>query len=86
VIGLRRYSEPELARDIATRWIRTDVAYYQRTGKLVGPQSIMDECSPGSVQQELQPIGSAGPTAGVLRVLMELYPDAVRSAKFDCRE
>ncbi|MGF6296740.1 MULTISPECIES: trehalase family glycosidase [Paraburkholderia] len=86
VIGLRRYSEPELARDIATRWIRTDVAYYQRTGKLVGPQSTIDECPQGSVQQGLQPNGSEGSTAGVLRVPMQFYPDAMSSTKLDCRE
>ncbi|MBB5507907.1 alpha,alpha-trehalase TreA [Paraburkholderia atlantica] len=86
VIGLRRYSEPELARDIATRWIRTNVAYYQRTGRLVAPQSIKNQCPQSPTEQGLQATGSEGSTAGVLRVLMQLYPDAVSSTKPDCRE
>ncbi|ACC76108.1 Alpha,alpha-trehalase (plasmid) [Paraburkholderia phymatum STM815] len=35
VTGLRRYGDADLAQQIATRWIGTNVAYYQHTGKLV---------------------------------------------------
>ncbi|MGF6638765.1 alpha,alpha-trehalase TreA [Paraburkholderia sp. MM6662-R1] len=80
VIGLRRYSEPELARDIATRWIRTDVAYYQRTGKLVEKYDVdASGKSAGGGEYPLQ--DGFGWTNGVLRVLMQLYPDAVSSTK-----
>ncbi|MGF6545080.1 alpha,alpha-trehalase [Paraburkholderia youngii] len=80
VIGLRRYSEPELARDIATRWIRTNVAYYQRTGKLVEKYDVdASDKSAGGGEYPLQ--DGFGWTNGVLRVLMQLYPDAVSSTK-----
>ena len=80
VIGLRRYSEPDLARDIATRWIRTDVAYYQRTGKLVEKYDVdASGKSAGGGEYPLQ--DGFGWTNGVLRVLMQLYPDAVKSTK-----
>jgi alpha,alpha-trehalase len=80
VMGLRRYSEPELARDIATRWIRTDVAYYQRTGKLVEKYDVdASDRSAGGGEYPLQ--DGFGWTNGVLRVLMQLYPDAVGSTK-----
>ncbi|MGF6472198.1 alpha,alpha-trehalase [Paraburkholderia youngii] len=80
VIGLRRYSEPELARDIATRWIRTNVAYYQRTGKLVEKYDVDASDRPaGGGEYPLQ--DGFGWTNGVLRVLMQLYPDAVSSTK-----
>ncbi|ADG20030.1 Alpha,alpha-trehalase [Paraburkholderia atlantica] len=80
VIGLRRYSEPELARDIATRWIRTNVAYYQRTGRLVEKYDVdASDKSAGGGEYPLQ--DGFGWTNGVLRVLMQLYPDAVSSTK-----
>ncbi|WP_118183548.1 alpha,alpha-trehalase TreA [Paraburkholderia phosphatilytica] len=82
VIGLRRYSEPDLARDIATRWIRTDVAYYQRTGKLVEKYDVdatAGNVSAGGGEYPLQ--DGFGWTNGVLRVLMGLYPDAVGDTK-----
>ncbi|MGF6981504.1 alpha,alpha-trehalase [Paraburkholderia atlantica] len=80
VIGLRRYSEPELARDIATRWIRTNVAYYQRTGKLVEKYDV-DASDKSAAGGEYPLQDGFGWTNGVLRVLMQLYPDAVSSTK-----
>jgi alpha,alpha-trehalase len=80
VMGLRRYSEPELAREIATRWIRTDVAYYQRTGRLVEKYDVdASDRSAGGGEYPLQ--DGFGWTNGVLRVLMQLYPEAVSSTR-----
>lgn len=78
VIGLRRYGEMALARTIATRWIRTNVAYYARTGKLVEKYDIgrnAAQASAGGGEYPLQ--DGFGWTNGVLRVLLQLYPEAV---------
>ncbi|TAM51259.1 MAG: alpha,alpha-trehalase TreF [Paraburkholderia sp.] len=78
VIGLRRYGEMALARTIATRWIRTNVAYYARTGKLVEKYDIgrnAAQSSAGGGEYSLQ--DGFGWTNGVLRVLLQLYPEAV---------
>ncbi len=77
VIGLRRYGEMALARTIATRWIRTNVAYYARTGKLVEKYDIgrnATQASAGGGEYPLQ--DGFGWTNGVLRVLLQLYPEA----------
>jgi alpha,alpha-trehalase len=78
VIGLRRYGEAALARTIATRWIRTNVAYYARTGKLVEKYDIgadAGQASAGGGEYPLQ--DGFGWTNGVLRTLLQLYPGAV---------
>jgi len=76
--GLRRYGEAALAQTIATRWIRTNVAYYQHTGKLVEKYDVDASTvgvSAGGGEYPLQ--DGFGWTNGVLRVLLALYPDAV---------
>ncbi|WP_244221058.1 alpha,alpha-trehalase TreF [Paraburkholderia aromaticivorans] len=82
VIGLRRYSEPALAHTIATRWIRTNVSYYQHTGKLVEKYDI-DAATPGvSAGGGEYPLQDGfGWTNGVLRALLVLYPQAVRTSR-----
>jgi alpha,alpha-trehalase len=78
VTGLRRYGQQALARTIATRWIRTNVAYYERTGKLVEKYDVDDPnpaVSAGGGEYPLQ--DGFGWTNGVLRVLLAQYPDAV---------
>jgi alpha,alpha-trehalase len=78
VIGLRRYGEAALARTIATRWIRTNVAYYARTGKLVEKYDIgrnAGQASAGGGEYPLQ--DGFGWTNGVLRSLLQLYPSTV---------
>ena len=76
VTGLRRYGEDELARTIATRWIRTNVAAYARTGKLVEKYDVStDTSAAGGGEYPLQ--DGFGWTNGVLRVLMAAYPNAV---------
>nr|WP_246178280.1 alpha,alpha-trehalase TreA [Pandoraea horticolens] len=77
VVGLRRYGQPELAGEIATRWIRTNVAYYQRTGKLVEKYDVdakTGTTAAGGGEYPLQ--GGFGWTNGVLRTLMAMYPAA----------
>ena len=75
VTGLRRYGEDDLARTIATRWIRTNVAAYARTGKLVEKYDIStDTSAAGGGEYPLQ--DGFGWTNGVLRVLLASYPSA----------
>ena len=65
VIGLRRYSEAALAQTIATRWIRTNVTYYQHTGKLVEKYDV-DAATPAWPRAAANircRMVSAGPTA-----------------------
>ena len=77
VIGLRRYGEMALARTIATRWIRTNVAYYARTGKLVEKYDIGRDATQASAGGGEYPLQDGfGWTNGVLRVLLQLYPQA----------
>lgn len=78
VTGLRRYGEQVLARTIATRWIRTNVDYYARTGKLVEKYDIGRNAgrqSAGGGEYPLQ--DGFGWTNGVLRALLLQYPHAV---------
>ncbi|MEX3958679.1 alpha,alpha-trehalase TreF [Trinickia sp. EG282A] len=78
VTGLRRYGESDLAREIATRWIRTTVEYYVRTGKLVEKYDIDTRSSAVSAGGGEYPLQDGfGWTNGTLRVLIALYPDAV---------
>ncbi|MDE1179038.1 alpha,alpha-trehalase TreF [Paraburkholderia sp.] len=77
VVGLRRYSEPALAQQIATRWIQTNVSYYQHTGKLVEKYDVdakAGSTAAGGGEYPLQ--DGFGWTNGVLRTLMTMYPDA----------
>lgn len=82
VLGLRRYSEPALAQTIATRWIKTNVSYYQHTGKLVEKydvDAITTGVSAGGGEYPLQ--DGFGWTNGVLRVLLALYPQTVQATR-----
>ncbi|SIT37355.1 periplasmic trehalase [Paraburkholderia piptadeniae] len=81
VTGLRRYGHGDLAQQIATRWIRTNVAYYQHTGKLVEKYDVdanAGTTSAGGGEYPLQ--DGFGWTNGVLRTLMAMYPNAVGPA------
>jgi alpha,alpha-trehalase len=78
VIGLRRYGEAALARTIATRWIRTNVAYYARTGKLVEKYDIGRNAGHASASGGEYPLQDGfGWTNGVLRALLQSYPGTV---------
>jgi alpha,alpha-trehalase len=78
VVGLRRYGEAALAHTIATRWIKTNVDYYVRTGKLVEKYNISRNAGhvfAGGGEYPLQ--DGFGWTNGVLRQLLLMYPHAV---------
>ncbi|CAB3694097.1 alpha,alpha-trehalase TreA [Paraburkholderia rhynchosiae] len=82
VIGLRRYSEPALAQTIATRWIKTNVSYYQRTGKLVEKYDVNAAASGVSAGGGEYPLQDGfGWTNGVLRRLLALYPQTVNASR-----
>ncbi|WP_248324452.1 MULTISPECIES: alpha,alpha-trehalase TreF [unclassified Caballeronia] len=77
IMGLRRYGESALARQIAERWIQTNVAYYQHTGKLVEKYDVdakAGSTAAGGGEYPLQ--DGFGWTNGVLRTLMVMYPSA----------
>jgi alpha,alpha-trehalase len=81
VMGLRRYGEQDLAQEIASRWIATNLAYYQRTHKLVEKYDVSAAAtkasSAGGGEYPLQ--DGFGWTNGVLRVLLQMYPQAATS-------
>jgi alpha,alpha-trehalase len=83
VVGLRRYGEPALAREIATRWIDTNLVYYERTHKLVEKYDVSSSAakasSAGGGEYPLQ--DGFGWTNGVLRALLAMYPQTVPAAK-----
>ncbi|MFL9988116.1 alpha,alpha-trehalase TreA [Paraburkholderia sediminicola] len=82
IIGLRRYGEADLAQTIATRWIRTNVAYYQHSGKLVEKYDVDASASGLSAGGGEYPLQDGfGWTNGVLRTLLALYPNAVQSTR-----
>jgi alpha,alpha-trehalase len=77
VTGLRRYGQTDLAQQIATRWIGTNVTYYQHTGKLVEKYDVdagAGTTAAGGGEYPLQ--DGFGWTNGVLRTLMAMYPGA----------
>lgn len=77
VMGLRRYGQSALAKEIAERWIQTNVAYYQHTGKLVEKYDVdakAGSTAAGGGEYPLQ--DGFGWTNGVLRTLMAMYPSA----------
>ncbi|MGF6756637.1 alpha,alpha-trehalase TreF [Paraburkholderia sp. GAS42] len=78
VTGLRRYGETVVANQIATRWIQTNVAYYQHTGKLVEKYDVDAQAGATSAGGGEYPLQDGfGWTNGVLRTLMAMYPTAV---------
>jgi alpha,alpha-trehalase len=80
VDGLNRYGHRRLARRIAHRWIRENVAYYEAHGKLVEKYDVSGDAAARGGEYPLQ--DGFGWTNGVLRRLMALYPDApVREAQ-----
>jgi len=74
VDGLSRYGHRPLARRIAHRWIRENVAHYRAAGKLVEKYDVSGDAAARGGEYPLQ--DGFGWTNGVLRRLMALYPDA----------
>jgi alpha,alpha-trehalase len=72
--GLNRYGQRPLARRIAHRWIRENVDYYERTGKLVEKYDVTGDAAAGGGEYPLQ--DGFGWTNGVLRRLLAVYPEA----------
>jgi alpha,alpha-trehalase len=77
VTGLRRYGHADLAQQIATRWIGTNVVYYQHTGKLVEKYDVEAKAGTTAAGGGEYPLQDGfGWTNGVLRTLMAMYPAA----------
>ena len=72
--GLNRYGHRPLARRIAHRWIRENVDYFERTGKLVEKYDVTGTAAASGGEYPLQ--DGFGWTNGVLRRLLAVYPDA----------
>jgi alpha,alpha-trehalase len=70
--GLNRYGHARLAREIAERWIRENVAYYRATGRLVEKYDVSGDAAASGGEYPLQ--DGFGWTNGVLRRLLALYP------------
>lgn len=71
--GFRRYHNESLANEIATRWVKQNLAVYKATGKLVEKYDVVTGGgAAGGGEYPLQ--DGFGWTNGVLRALMEKYP------------
>ncbi len=75
VDGLRRYGHGALARDIATRWVRTVDRVYRETGKLLEKYDVTTPQAGGGGEYPTQ--DGFGWTNGVTLKLLSLYPDAL---------
>jgi alpha,alpha-trehalase len=79
VAGLKRYGHEALAQSIATRWMRNNVAYYQRTGKLVEKYDIESNRTAGGGEYPLQ--DGFGWTNGVFAALAVDYRTTLQKAR-----
>ncbi len=81
VSGLSHYGEDELAKTIAERWVRKNVACYQASASLVEKYDLTTDdasnCAGSGGEYRVQ-VGF-GWTNGVLLQLLALYPTAVSS-------
>ncbi len=74
VRGLQKYTEAELARTIAERWLANVNRVYEASGKLVEKYDVVDVNRPGGGgEYPLQ--DGFGWTNGVTMKLMELFPN-----------
>jgi alpha,alpha-trehalase len=78
VEGLNRYGQSGLARRIARRWIRENVAVYESTGKLVEKYDVSGDAGAKGGEYPLQ--DGFGWTNGVLRRMLAVYPEAAEQA------
>jgi len=72
--GLNRYGHTQLAREIASRWIRENVDLYEAGGRLVEKYDVSGDAAARGGEYPLQ--DGFGWTNGVLRRLLALYPPA----------
>jgi alpha,alpha-trehalase len=70
--GLDRCGQQELARDIATRWVKLNVSVFQRTGKLMEKYNVVDTNLLGGGGEYAGQDGF-GWTNGVLLTLINKY-------------
>ena len=79
--GLRNYGEDALAKEIAARWVRKNIAGYRQTGKLVEKYNVTttggDEGGGGEYAVQI----GFGWTNGVLVGITNLYPDLKAEAE-----
>ncbi len=73
IAGLDRYGHRRLARKIAYRWIRENLAYFEATGRLVEKYDVSGDAAARGGEYPLQ--DGFGWTNGVLRRLLALYPE-----------
>ncbi|RBP17727.1 alpha,alpha-trehalase [Roseiarcus fermentans] len=84
VEGLRVYGEPDLAREIARRWIATNVASYAALGVLAEKYDVDRPPAAGAAVGRGGEYGlqvGFGWTNGVLAALMADYPDLAAEAE-----
>ncbi len=80
--GLNTYGHAALAREIARRWMRENVAFYRATGRLVEKYDVSGDAAARGGEYPLQ--DGFGWTNGVLRRLLVLYPsEQVSDAEVD---
>jgi alpha,alpha-trehalase len=70
--GLRRHAEPELAEDIASRWVAENARVYCMTGKLVEKYNVRDAGAGAGGEYPVQ--DGFGWTNAVVIKLLALYP------------
>ena len=75
--GLNIRGDTALAREIALRWIRENVAVYRATGRLVEKYDVSGDAAARGGEYPLQ--DGFGWTNGVLRRLLALYPSAIEA-------
>ncbi|WP_368565186.1 alpha,alpha-trehalase TreF [Pseudoxanthomonas sp. UTMC 1351] len=70
--GLNDYGHKELAATIAERWMSSNIAVFEKTGKLVEKYDVTGNAAAGGGEYPLQ--DGFGWTNGVLRKLLAIYP------------
>jgi alpha,alpha-trehalase len=81
VQGLRNYGETALATAIAERWAHTNLRVFRAAGKLVEKYDLSAAAEGSGGEYPLQ--DGFGWTNGVLRKLLNLYPQLAPSAEAD---
>ncbi len=75
VVGLRNYRYPELAQEVATRWVAKTIAGFKQQAKLVEKYDVMTTGGDAGGGGEYATQIGFGWTNGVLLALGALYPE-----------
>jgi alpha,alpha-trehalase len=75
VRGLRNYGEAALAREISTRWVRNNMAFFRRFGKLVEKYDVTTDGGDVAGGGEYTTQIGFGWTNAVLLAISNLYPE-----------